>query len=565
MARRIPYVTALSVVAFLCATASVRAQHEEHAAAPQASQGFGTVSFENSCRRALAPEFNLAVAQLHSFEFRPAIESFERVLAADDDCAIAYWGIALAYWGNPFGGVRSAAALEAGSAAVAAARAASTPDVRERAYIEAVAALYENYASVAQRDRILAYAEHMARVVRANPQDMEARIFYALAINQTALPTDKTYSAQLEAAAILEPLFEEYPDHPGLAHYIIHAYDHPPLAERALGAARSYAEIAPSAPHALHMPSHTFTRVGSWQESVDTNRRSEQTALAQGSATEALHAMDYQVYAHLQMAQDAAAREVLTRLPEVEARFDATAVAGGAAPPMAGFYALAAIPARYALERGAWGEAAELEFQTEGTAFTIAITHFAHALGVARSVERRRGVAPPSLLNRAYADINLLAQLRDELRAANDNYWAEQVDIQLRVANAWVWFVEGRRDEALAQMREAADAEDATDKSAVSPGPLAPARELLGEMLLEAGDAHDALAEFEASMAKEPRRFRSTYGAARAAATARDHTLARRYYEQLLEIAADADSDRAEIAQARDYLDRRALISPRDR
>jgi len=554
MAKRIPDLTTLSAVAILCVTTPVRAQHEEHSASPQASSGFGVVSFENSCRRALAAEFNLAVAQLHSFEFRPAIETFERVLATDDDCAIAYWGIALAYWGNPFGGVRSTAALEAGSAAVAAARAARTPDVRERAYIEAVAALFEDHDSVPQRDRILAYAARMAEVVRANPGDIEARIFHALAINQTALPSDKTYSAQLEAAAILEPLFEEYPDHPGLPHYIIHAYDHPPLAERALGAARSYALIAPSAPHALHMPSHTFTRVGSWQESVDTNRRSEQTALEQGSTTEALHAMDYQTYAHLQMAQDAAAYEVLTRLPAVEARFDPTAVAGGAAPPMAGFYALTSIPARYALERGAWREAAELEVPAAGTPFTIAIAHFARALGAARGLERvpdARGLQ----LDAAYVDIQRLAELRDELRAANDAYWAEQVDIQLRVASAWVAFARGRRDEALVEMRAAADAEDATDKSAVTPGPLAPARELLGEMLLEAGDSAGALAAFESSMVREPRRFRGSYGAARAAESAGDDALARRYYERTLEIAGSADSDRAEIARARAFLD----------
>jgi hypothetical protein len=545
MARRIPVFTALSALILISAAMPARAQHEEHAASPQATYGFGIVSFENSCRRALGSEFNLAVALLHSFEFRSAIESFERVLAADEDCAIANWGVALAYWGNPFGGVRSTAALEAGSAAVAAARAARTPDVRERAYIEAAAALYEDYASVPQRDRILAYAERMERVVRANPGDMEARIFYALAINQTALPTDKTYAAQLEAAAILEPLFEEYPDHPGLAHYIIHAYDHPPLAERALGAARSYAAIAPSAPHALHMPSHTFTRVGSWQESVDTNRRSEQTALEQGSTTEALHAMDYQTYAHLQMAQDGAAREVLVRLPAVEARFDPAAVAGGAAPPMAGFYALAAIPARYALERGAWREAAELGVPAAGTPFTIAITHFARALGAARSGQP----------DAAARDIGRLAELRDELRAARDDYWAEQVDIQLRVASAWVAFAQGRHDDALVEMRAAADAEDATDKSAVTPGPLAPARELLGEMLLEAGDAAGALAAFESSMAREPRRFRGAYGAARAAESGGDAALAQRYYERTIEIAENADSERAEIAHARDFID----------
>ena len=307
------------------------------------------------------------------------------MLERDADCAAAHWGIAMAYWGNPFGGVRSTAALEQGLAAVAKGRMTGSPTPRERAYIDAVAALFENHATASQRDRVLAYEKGMDAVVRAHPQDLEATIFYALAVNQTALPTDKTYAPQLKAAAILEPLFARYPDHPGLAHYIIHAYDHPPLAERALPAARAYAAIAPSAPHALHMPSHTFTRVGSWKESADTNRVSEQTALRQGVATEALHAMDYQTYAYLQMVQDGAARDVIERLPAASALFDPTATAGGAAPPMAGYFALAAIPARYALERGAWDEAAQLEVPSSGTPFTMAITHFARALGAARS------------------------------------------------------------------------------------------------------------------------------------------------------------------------------------
>ncbi len=534
--------TVAVVSAVLAAPALVRAQHEEHAGA-HASEKLGTVSFENSCAPAQGAAFNRAVALLHSFEFSTAIDGFETVLAADAACAIAYWGIALGYWGNPFGGARSTAALQEGLAAVEKARATGSPTPRERAYIAAVAALFENYSTAPQRDRILAYERGMAEVVRQNPQDIEASIFHALAVNQTALPTDKTYAAQLRAVGILEPLYAKYPDHPGLAHYIIHAYDHPPLASRALEAARRYAEIAPSAPHALHMPSHTFTRVGAWQESVDTNRLSEQSAMQNGAATEALHAMDYQTYAHLQMAQDRAARDVLDRLPKVEAAFDPARVAGGAAPPMAGFYALAAIPARYALERGAWEEAAQLPVPSTGTPFTIAIAHFARALGAARS-------GRPSA---ADGDVARLAALRDQLKG-QDAYWAEQVDIQWRVAGAWIAFSQGRQDEGLAAMQAAADIEDATDKSAVTPGPLAPARELLGEMLLQAGKSAEALQAFEASIAKEPGRFRGSYGAARAAEAAGDAAGARLYYQKTLEIAGGADSPRGEIQLARNYL-----------
>jgi hypothetical protein len=239
MARRNPVFTVLSALVAFCAATPASAQHEEHPATASASERLGTVSFDNSCDASVSAEFNRAVALLHSFEFRSAIEGFERVLTADDSCAIAHWGIALAYWGNPFGGVRSTAALDAGLTAVNAGRAIGAATARENAYIETVAALFEDHATVAQRDRIVAYAERMERVVSDNPDDMEAQIFHALAVNQTALPTDKTYAAQLEAAGILEPLYAAHPDHPGLAHYIIHAYDHPPLAERALGAARS--------------------------------------------------------------------------------------------------------------------------------------------------------------------------------------------------------------------------------------------------------------------------------------------------------------------------------------
>jgi tetratricopeptide (TPR) repeat protein len=527
---------ALAFPSVLCA------QHEEHAAGTP-TEKLGTVNFENSCAPDTRADFNRAVALLHSFEFRPAIEGFDTVLAKDAGCAIAYWGIALSYWGNPFAGAHSPAALAQGLAAVDKGRATGSPTARERGFIAAAGALFDGYETAPQRERILAYERGMAEVARANPRDIEAQIFYALAVNQTALPADHTYAAQLRAVGILEPLYAEHPDHPGLAHYIIHAYDHPPLAARALAAARRYASIAPSAPHALHMPSHTFTRVGSWAESAATNRLSEQSAVRNNVATEALHAMDYQTYAYLQMAQDRAARQVLDRLPPVAALFDSTATAGGAAPPMAGFYALAAIPARYALERGAWQDAAALEVPSGGPPFTIAIAHFARALGAARS-----GRAAS-----ASADVAALAALRDRLKG-QDDYWAEQVDIQWRAAGAWVAFAEGRHAEGLAAMSAAADIEDATDKAAVTPGPLAPARELLGEMQLEAGDAPAALRAFEASMAKEPGRFRGAFGAARAAEAAGDAASARKHYARALEIANEADTVRPEIERARRYL-----------
>ncbi|MDP2389749.1 MAG: hypothetical protein Q8N52_05425, partial [Acidobacteriota bacterium] len=347
---------ALALSVLLVAPAAAVAQHEHPVSV---GDKLGTVHFETSCAASTRVDFDRAVALLHSFEYRPALESFTKVLAADPSCAIAQWGIALCHWGNPFAGVKAGPQLERGRDAVQKGLATGAPTPREKAYLAAVNELFANTATVPHRDRTLAYAKAMEAVQRDHPADVEAKIFYALAVNQTAAPTDKRYTAQLQAAGILEPLWARYPDHPGLPHYIIHAYDHPPLAEKALDAARRYAKIAPSAPHALHMPSHTFTRVGSWKESVETNIASEQEAMKAGVMAEALHAMDYQAYAYLQLAQDQKAGAVLSRVPAVVAKLDVNAM-GGAAPGVAGIYARNAIAARYALERGAWAEAAAL-------------------------------------------------------------------------------------------------------------------------------------------------------------------------------------------------------------
>ncbi len=463
------------------------------------------------------------------------------VAAADPSCAMAHWGVAMTQWSNPFSLQRSAATLADGHAAAKRAATTGNPTARERAYIAAVTELYRDYETVDQRTRVVAYEKAMARLHEKYPDDQEATAFYALAVNQTALPTDKTYAQQLKAAALLEELFAEDPEHPGLAHYIIHAFDHPPLASRALEAARRYASIAPSAPHALHMPSHTFTRVGAWQESIDTNIASARTALRDGSTAEALHAMDYQVYAYLQTAQDAAARSVVDEAPKILAQLDLAAL-GGAAPPVAGFYAAAAIPARYAMERGAWSDAAELELQPTPFAYVDAVTHFARAVGAARSGKAEA----------AKEDAEALHRLGEKLSAAKESYWAEQLRIQYEVALAWIAFSEGRQDEALDQLREAAAAEDRTDKSAISPGPLAPARELLGEMLLMVGNPAEALEELEATLAKEPNRFRATWLAARAADEVGDTSSARKRYSDLIAICKAGDSPgRPELREAR--------------
>jgi hypothetical protein len=535
---------ALALAAALAAEplfAQAQPQHDHAAAGDQV--GGDSVSFLTSCAPALRQDFNRAVALLHSFWFAQAIAAFEGVAAKDPSCGIAYWGVALSRWGNPFAGLRSPQQIELGRAAIQKAQAMGSATPRERAFIAAVAELFTSGDAGTQRARTVAYEQAMERIVRDFPGDMEARIFYALAANQTALASDRTFSQQLKAAAILEPLFKEHPKHPGLAHYIIHAYDHPPLAEKALSAARSYASLAPAVPHALHMPSHTFTRVGFWKESIETNRRSAEAAIKENALPEALHAMDYQAYAYLQIASDADAQRVADAARIAAAKLDANATAA-AAPGVAGVYAVAAIPARYALERGAWAEAASLTPRQSTFPYTDAITHFARAVGAARAGNPKA----------ALADIERLTALRDALTTMKDAYWSEQVDIQRQIAIAWVTFAEGDRARGIDLLRAAADAEDATDKSAISPGPLAPARELLGYMLLEVNRPADALVEFEATIKKEPNRFRGLYGGARAAEAAGNKVRAIALYKQLLAVAGDGAASRAELQHARNFI-----------
>lgn len=509
---------------------------------PPASSKLGTVRFETSCDAAAQPTFDRAVAFLHSFEFRDATDTFNRVLLADPQCGIAYWGLALSAWGNPFApGTKSDALLQRGLDAVRIGREVSGKTQRERDFLAAAALLYDDYRATDQVTRVTAYRDAMARLAARYPDDIEASMFSALSMAFSADPGDKSYVTQLEAGRRLEELFARHPDHPGLAHYIIHSYDFPAIAGRALDAAHRYATIAPSLPHALHMPSHTFTRVGSWQESINSNVASAAASEQAGSTTEELHASDYLMYAYLQTGQDRAARALLDRLPAIAARFD-PAKPTGAAPVPAGFFALAAIPARYALERGQWAEAARLTSNPSPTPWADAITYFGRALGAARSgdtVTARTQVAE-------------LARIRDTLAERKEHYWREQAEIQIRVATAWIALREGRNDAALATMRDAATREDATEKSAVTPGPLAPARELLGEMLHELQQPARALAEFERTLEREPNRFRTLAGAARAAAASGDSATARRYYSRLLELSDRGDAAvRPEIVAAR--------------
>ena len=509
--------------------------HEDHGQ-------FGTVHFSNSCGAAVQGAFARGMALLHSFEFGPAIEAFKTANDLDPSCGIALWGIGLAQWGNPFAiGGRAPVLLQAGRETVQHAIAVGAKTPRERSFITAVGALYANFEAVDQQTRMVAYRGAMERVAATYPHDPEAVAFYALALAAAANPADKTYADQLRAGAMLEKLWAAAPEHPGLAHYIIHSYDVPALAPKAIDAARRYAAIAPDSPHALHMPSHTFTRLGYWEDSIQTNIRAAAAAHKAGVTNEELHATDYEVYAYLQTGRDTDARQLMESVPRILASTGTNAM-GGAAPANAAAYATAAIPARYALERGAWADAERLDIHRSAYAYTEAMTWFARALGAARNRD----------LTVARDAVDHVQKSADRLIEEKEPYWAEQVAIQKLGASAWIALGETRTAEALTLMREAADREDRVDKSAITPGPLAPARELLGEMLLELNRPKDALAEFRTAMVTEPNRFRTVAGAARAASQSGDRSAARQYYAQLLKICEKADTPgRQELQVAR--------------
>ena len=501
----------------------------------------GRVHFETSCDASVSGEFDHAMALLHSFEFPAAIAGFEQVLKADSGCGIAAWGIAMSVWGNPFSGLRGARVIQDGQAAVERAQTIGAKTAREREYIDAVALLYRNANASDQRTRTMAYEQEMEKLFTKYPDDLEAAAFYALAIDQDALPTDKTFANQLKAADILERLFRVEPDHPGVTHYLIHSYDAPPLAARGLPYARRYADLAPDAPHALHMPAHTFTRVGLWQESIDTNIRSHDAAIKRGDSGEALHAMDYMVYAYLQTAQDTAAKRVVDELAQIVAKQPPAA----SGPGVAGGFPANAIPARYALERNRWSAAINLPVRPAAQPYIEAMTHFARAMGAAH-LER---------LDILKTELDQLALLRDKEIVAKDLYWTTQVEIQRQEVEAWLLWVQGGKNQALKTMSAAATLEDTTEKSAVTPGPLAPAHELLGDMMMDAKQPAEALKEYETVLQKEPNRFRSVYGAGHAAELAGFTQKARTYYQQLIKICERGERQlRQELDHAASYL-----------
>ena len=509
------------------------ASHDDEA------ERLGKVHFPISCNAEVQQGFDRALAMLHSFWFPQTNNAFAEVAKADPGCAMAQWGIAISQRSNPLVGAPAPDMMKRGWEAIEKAKNLSAKTQRERDYIAALDLYYQDWDKADYRTRVLAYEKAMELVYLRYPKDLEAAVLYALALNEaiTVIPADKTYSRQLKAAGILQEVLSKQADHPGALHYLIHSYDFPALATRGLPTANLYAAAAPSAPHALHMPSHIYSMMGMWEESIQSN----QAAL--GVAKNYVHAMDFMEYAYLQMAQDRRAERVMNESIALQQAVGTAAQRTPTGGILTVYTAYAAIPARYAIERGAWGEAAALELHPRSPVGD-AITYFTRAMGFAR-------LGQPAL---AHKEIDALQLLRDELINAKQGYWVEQLEIQRQAASAWTALAEGNRTEALMLMRSAADLEDGSDKHVAMENRLWPMRELLGELLLELNEPALALKEFEASLEVARNRLRGFYGAARAAQMMGDQRKAAALYEEVLKLAKNADSDRKEIEDAKAFL-----------
>ncbi len=537
----------LGFAAVLAAMAIPVGAHDDSEKVYRGNERLGRVEFPVTCKPKAQAEFNRGMALFHSFWFTPSIKSFRDVLAHDPACAMAHWGIAFMSLGNPFAWPANPKAIENAAAALAEAERTGAKTERERDYIAALGAYFRNRDSEPHRARAVALQKAFESLAARYPDDDEAQILHALLLDATALPTDKTFANQTRAAAILEPLLRKHPDHPGVAHYLIHTYDYAELAEKGLSSARVYADIAPSVPHALHMPSHIYSRVGLWPEMVEGNRRSYLAAKAElesssmGVGTyDALHAMDYMAFGELQQARDEEAgkivRETLSLQKVNVENFPAA-------------YAFAAIPSRYALERRDWQQAAALKLSPSGLAWekfpqAEAILVFSRGLGAAR-------LGNPG---QARQDLKRLEELKAAMLAANVAYWPSQTDFQIRAVSAWIALAENQPSQALDWMRQAADMEDASDKHPVTPGNVVPSRQLLGEMLLQLQRPAEALVELKRSLARDPNRYQTIAVAARAARAAGDTTAASRYYAELVRLGERAQAQRPELVEARDFL-----------
>jgi tetratricopeptide (TPR) repeat protein len=511
--------------------ASVMTVAASHGAFAQQDEKLGKLSFPTSCDPKVQGEFERGVAMIHSYWFLIARRTFEGVLRQDPNCAIAYWGIAIDLLNNVFVAPPSRTDAEAAWAALEKAREIGAKTPRERDWIEALSAYYRDHDKTPVNARLAAYNKAMEQLTQRYPDDYEAQVFYALTLQASASPTDTTYANQLKSAAILQKLYEQNPQHPGVIHFTIHAYDFAPIAEKGIPAARRYAEVAPAVPHARHMPSHIYSMVGQWEDSIASN------ASALAIQPDYYHAADFAVYAYLQLAQDARAKALTEKSI-------ATADRGDRPILFANFTAKNAMPARYVLERADWAGAAALPLKPSQYPQADSLTHFTRGLGMARSGD----------LAGAKQEIEAIKALRATLEKANQSYWADRSEEQILAISAWIGLKEGAREQALKFMRAAADGEDGSIKNVAMENRLYPFRELLGELLLEMGQPAPALKEFETALKQTPNRYRALLGTARAANDAGDRQKTGEYYGRLVELARNADDERAETREAKAFL-----------
>ncbi|HQV60512.1 MAG TPA: hypothetical protein PK298_00130 [Chitinophagaceae bacterium] len=509
-------------------------------------QEFGSVQFTSSCSAATQKDFNLGIALLHSFEYDEAEKLFAKVIDADPACAMGYWGVAMCNYHQVWPSPPLDEEMQKGANAIAIAQTLKHPSAIVTDYINAIALFYKNWTSSTHKSRGLDYEKAMEAMYQKYRGDKEVAIFYALSLVSVAEATDKTYSNQKKAAGILQNLYPGQPNHPGIVHYIIHSYDTPELAALALPAARKYASIAPSSAHAQHMPSHIFTRLGLWEEAIQSNTAAAASAKCyaeglgiKGHWDEELHAIDYLIYARLQKGENTLAKQQVDYLGSFTEVYPVNFKV---------LYAFAASPSRYYLENKLWKDAAVMEFQPgfpwEKYPWQKAIVHFTRLLGAAHT-----GNATAARKEQA-----IMQQLHYSIIAQKDMYKANQVLIQIKTGEAWISYAEGKKEEAVLQMKAAAELEDKTGKSPVTPGEVLPTRQLLADMLLEYNKPADALTAYQADLKNHPNRFNSLYGAALASERSGDAVKARYYYQQLLSIANSKESDRAEIIQARSFL-----------
>jgi hypothetical protein len=499
------------------------------------TEQLGKVNFPVSCSPKAQEQFERGVAMLHSYWFTEGGKVFDAVAKQDPNCVMAYWGYAVNLLGNSLSSPPSAKAAQAAWDALERARAIGAKTQRESDWIEALSSYYRDHDKVSLDARLLAYTKAMEQMTQRYPDDFEAWAFYALTLQASAPQTDKTYANQLKSAAILEKLFKQNPQHPGVSHYLIHAYDYPPLADKGIEAARRYAGIAPAAPHARHMPSHIYSMVGLWEESIASNRSALQVQ------SDYYHATDFMVYAHLQLAQDAKAKALIDEIYKV-GRDDLLLKEN--LPTLGAYTGLAVIPARYALERADWKGAATLPLVLTKRLMADSLIRFTRGLGMARSGD----------IAGAKSEIEAIQAIQKALLKAKDSYWAARSEEQILAVSAWVAHAEGTREQAVKLMRSAADGEDGSVKHVAMENRLYPMRELFAELLLETGEAAPALREFEAALKENPNRSRGLYGAARAAEAAGDQEKAASYFAKLVALSKNADTDRPEIAQAKTFL-----------